>query len=59
MTSDFRGDGGGSKITRRNRTLKGMNRTLGGEEGVKNGPKKSDIIHGRYPESKINQFELK
>ena len=32
--SDFRG-GGGSKMTQKNRTLEGKNRTLGGEGGSK------------------------
>ena len=34
MMSDFRG-GGGSKMTPKNRTLEGKNRTLGGEGGQK------------------------
>ena len=34
MMSDFRG-GGGSKMTQKNRTLEGKNRTLGGEGGSK------------------------
>ena len=34
MMSDFRG-GGGSKMTQKNRTLEGKNRTLGGEGGAK------------------------
>ena len=34
MISDFRG-GGGSKITPKNRTLEGKNRTLGGRGGQK------------------------
>ena len=36
MMSDFRGGGqGGSKMTQKNRTLEGKNRTLGGEGGQK------------------------
>ena len=46
MMSDFRG-GGGSKMTQKNRTLEGKNRTLGGEGGVKNRRKSSDIIYVR------------
>ena len=34
MKSDFRG-GGGSKMTPKNRTLEGKDRTLGGEGGSK------------------------
>ena len=42
MMSDFRGDGGGSEMTPKNRTLEGKNRTLGGMGGQKS----SDSIYG-------------
>ena len=35
MMSDFRGDGGGSEMTPKNRTLEGKNWTLGGNGGSK------------------------
>jgi hypothetical protein len=38
MMSDFRGEGGGSKMTQKYWTLESKNRTLGGG-GVKNGRK--------------------
>ena len=33
--SDFRGEGWGSKMTQKNRTLEGKNWTLGGDRGSK------------------------
>ena len=46
MMSDFREGEGGSKMTQKNRTSEGKNRTLGGR-GVKNPLKLSDIIYVR------------
>jgi hypothetical protein len=43
MMSDFRGGGGGSKMTPKNRTLEGKNQTIGGE-GVKNSPKNRSLF---------------
>ena len=45
MMSDVRGEG--AEMTQKNRTLEGKNRTLGGEGGVKNHRKSSDIIYAR------------
>ena len=53
MMSDFRG--GGSKMTPKNRTLEGKNRTLGGGGGFKNRRKSSDIIYVRSLMLKIHQ----
>ena len=44
MMSDFRGEGGGrSKITPKNQIIEGKSQIKGGG-GVKNDPKRSDII---------------
>ena len=47
MMSHFRGGGGGSKMTPKNRIIEGKNR-IKGERGVKNDSKKSDIIYDRF-----------
>ena len=47
MMSDVMGGGGGSKMTPKNRIMEGKNRIKGGRGGggVKNDPKRSDIIY--------------
>ena len=45
MMSDFRGRGGRSKMTPKNWIIEGKNWIKGGRGGVKNDPKKSDIIY--------------